>query len=148
MTDKTKAKDDMWAIWPYYKFPYFLMGKVTHYLSDGCVEIEGFKGLRFTPRTLIPGERGEKLKAVLESAASAHQRLTEDLLTTHKGVLSKTLENYGVQYNDTVGAHRSAYELEFLSEIEAGVVGNAPVFKVLGEEAYACSAVSMEEEGD
>ena len=79
------SENNMWAVWKYDLYPYYLCGEVVNGPNDyGRVQVKGYATHRrdgtygggwFSPEILVSSERGKKLQAELSSlkAGMAHE---------------------------------------------------------------------------
>jgi hypothetical protein len=99
MTDKpdlTPVKDDLWAVWDYDQFPFYICAKVEAIDDRGFVKAEGYRGYRFKPVTLLHGAQGEAVKRYLAAAKSVKRDMDQGIRNATHDALRKALTDYNV----------------------------------------------------
>ena len=87
---------DLWAVWKYDQFPFYLCEEVDRIDADGYVRAKGYRGNRFKAVTLLHGERGQKLKDYLTAARNQHRAIKEAAETAMREALATHLTELGV----------------------------------------------------
>jgi len=72
-----KAKDDLWAVLEYDRFPYAICAQVEEFTPEGLVRAKGYHGYTFMPSTILHGARGKAFHDYLTAARTAHDLIVE-----------------------------------------------------------------------
>lgn len=73
----TPVRDDLWAIWPYDQFPFYLCAQVECFTEDGRVHVKGYGGYVFRPVTVLHGKGGEDFRAYLTAASTVYRDMQD-----------------------------------------------------------------------
>jgi hypothetical protein len=73
------VRDDLWAVWPYDTFPFYLCGEIDRFTEDGRVHVKGYSGMVFRPVTILHGQQGEDFRAYLNAARTVYRDMGECL---------------------------------------------------------------------
>jgi hypothetical protein len=80
---------DIYAIWQYDHFPYYLGGEVIDVLESGRVRVKGFDGMSFEPIKLLPAFAGRALVEQLNLLKLEHRKAEAEFISSWRAKVDK-----------------------------------------------------------
>jgi hypothetical protein len=82
---------DLYAVWKYDLFPYYLMGEVKEFRDGGYVKLNCYDGMLVEPIKIFPADIGIKKKEALHDIAAQYDKAKEELRLKYMAEVNKLL---------------------------------------------------------
>lgn len=124
------ARDDLWAVWRYDQFPYYLCAQVEKFTPDGRVYVKGYTGMVFRPVTILPGKKGEDFRRYLTAARTVYREMQECFENAVRDQLIKDCEAVDVPRPPVWRAGFRGYGMAdtYTKAVNHILAGNGPAF--------------------
>lgn len=88
---------EVYAFWGYDLYPYLCYGKVTKFVDNETVLVDGYGNSSFRYRFLVPGSRGKALTTQLDNLKRDRQKELDTIESDYKIQLKGVLNSLAIE---------------------------------------------------